>query len=291
MLRLFSILACFITGAVLGQPDTNQVNTDTMMFGKQVDYHDNGEIKEVRHYSPYERELSKEEAFFYAQSDLEPEVIHSQLLHTDRYFYDENWKLKRIERTDRANEVNYLYGPNQEISLKATNFYFINRVGNSQILSLEMRNNSGQAVALHMEFDSDNFSAENKEVVLQADTVTMVGFGFTFKPDNNQYLVTLKNQDIRVEYVVRTFAFHISSQDIRDKNELTLKRKFIYYRTGNEALLKIYDSDKERELKTVSLAKHQTQIDLKKLKAGRYWFCVVDFSSKAYPCCKVQIEK
>ena len=79
---------------------------------------------------------------------------------------------------------------------------------------------------------------------------------------------------------MRNFAFNISSVEIKDENEITLKRQFTYYRTGKEALLKIYDSKKERELKTVSLAKEKTQIDLKKLKPGQYWFCAVDFSSK-----------
>jgi hypothetical protein len=103
--------------------------------------------------------------------------------------------------------------------------------------------------------------------------------------------VTLKNDSITIDLSVRTFGYHIASEDIEKGEQLTVNKSFVYHRTGNEALLKLYDIDKEKELETISLAKQRTNIVLEKIKPGSYWLCIVDYSADKRTFCEILIKK
>jgi hypothetical protein len=292
MRTLTTIPILFLTITVLGQVDVNQQTDLGQKTGKWVTLHDNGKTGEVKFYEPAKRKLSKEEAFFHGITpDKDTTVFYEELLWTEKYEYTDNWDLKRIERKERSQKLIYLYGPNKEIGVNTDNFYFIGKVDTTKTVSIEMINNTDSPIVLKPESSPGNITTANKEFVIPANQSSIFTLVLTIEPNDNTYIVTLKNDSIIIDFSIRIFGYHVESNDIERGQQLTVKKSFVYHRTGNEALLKLYDKNKERELKTISLANHRTTIDLEKIKPGDYWLCTIDYSSDQRTYCKIIIEK
>lgn len=80
--------------------------------------------------------------------------------------------------------------------------------------------------------------------------------------------------------------------DFRESKPIEIFRnKLVYYRTGNEALLEIYSSDRKSLIQTHSLALEKSELDLKEIENGRYILKIIDYSSNESEFCELIISK
>jgi hypothetical protein len=292
-MRIVTIIFIFLISlSALAQDSINQMTAKGQKTGTWIEYHSNGKLKEVKYYVPGQRILNEGEVFFYnLPPGRDTTIYFENILWTEKYEYNNNGKLKRVKRIESSHEPVYLYGPNKEIGIKTSDFSFIDNVNNTKMVSIILTNNIKHSIVLRPEFSSNNITTKNKEVVLPANQSLTFIFRLSFDPNDKSHAITLKNDSIKIDLSIKTFGYHVNSQNINNGQQLTLPQNFIYQRTGNEALLKLYDKNKEKELKTISLAKNITTIDLTEIKSGDYWLCIVDYSINKRTYCKITIEK
>ena len=269
----------------LSQSNINRTNEYGQKIGKWISYYPNGKIKEVQLWQ--DEEIPMEDAYYYQAKDT-TEYYH-YFIWTEQYEYDDEWKLSRIKRTEKDADPIFIYGPNKDVSVRSSDFFLIGRVNDSKQVSVELKNNSKNSIALVPKFSSKDCSGKKQILNLAPHQTTTFAFKVNLQPNENQYQVELKNEHIKIGISVKTFGYHVLTGDIKTGHELKVEKNFTYHRTGEEALLKIYKKDKE--LQTISLAKKNTDINLQKLKPGEYLICTINYSDDYKSCCKVEVSK
>ena len=293
MRTLTTILILLLSLNIQGQEEVNQKTENGQKTGKWVEFYDNGKIKEVKHFKPVRRKLELQEIFMLGIRNNQDTIIYkySEVLQSmDTYEYDDSWEFKRIKRYEASNEVVYLYGVNRDVGLRHSNYNLIGRVNSTKVISIILTNNTDKTIILTPELSSKNLITDKQEFVLPSKQSSTFIVTLTIEPNDNGYKLWLKNKDLLIEVSIQTYGYHIESKDIEKEQLLTVQKSFVYYRTGNEALLKLYDKDKKEEIKTISLAKERTIVDFKGIKSGVYWLSIVNFSLAKQTFCKVKIE-
>jgi len=286
---LTTISILIMAFSAIGQKHTNQMTAQGQKTGKWIQYYSNGEIYKVRYFEPANRKISKKEAISYGVTDS---IIYFESLKwREEYEYNADWKLKRKKRDEPYLGIFYLYGANNEIKLEVSDFSFLERVGNTKSVSVELTNNTDYAISLVSEISSSNITTESHKFELDSNSSSTFTFMVVIEPSDNSYILTLKNDSITIDFSIQAFGYHIESDDIEKGQKLISTKKFVYYRTRDEALLKFYDLDKKKVLETVSLEKQQTIVDLKRIKPGHYWLSIVDYSADEQFFCKIIIKK
>lgn len=292
MKQLTTILFLLMVLSVNGQRNINQTNEFGQKTGKWVTYHKDGRIDEVHFYRPSIKKLSKEEAFFRAlPPDKDSTILNEELLWIEHYEYHTNEVLKRIKRIEDSKKTMYFYGSNREITVEPLFDYdFIGKVNDSETVSIELTNNSQQTITLHPISDAKNL-AVLKEFVLLPEQASIFTFKYTFEPHHNYGKLVLKNDSLEIEFSVRGFGYHLETKDIEEGKPLTIPHRFVYFRTGDETLIRLYDKNQKEVLKTIPIHNPKSDIDLSKFGEGTYWICSVDYSADLNICCEIRIEK
>ena len=294
MKLLNAISLLLVTMSSFGQTEINQLTEKGQKIGEWVDFLENGKIDKVTYYEPTTRILTKEEAFSRGLAAYKDSTIYYEVyLWKEKYEYTVNWDLKRILRTENSKvRPAYYYGPNKEIAIdsKSLDYFFTGRVDSIQSIEIKLTNTSQNTILLKPQFNSNNIISTSKEFVLPANESSIFELNLTFEANSNSYNVMLKNDSIDIEFSLKTFGYHVDSKDVEIGRPLSLGKSFTYHRTGTEALLKLFDADKKKELQTFSVAKEWTSVDLSKIKSGRYFLCIVDYKLKREVFCEVNIE-
>lgn len=284
---LTTISILFITFFAIGQTEINQKTDYGQKTGKWIEFYENGRINKILYYKPVERKLSKEEAFMNGVQDSI--LYYEELKWTEEYEYQDDWKLKRVKRIEASQKPFYLYGANKEVKLQLSDFYLIERVNDTISVSVELTNNTNQIISFEPEISSSNITIDSLKFELNSKRSSTFTFKITIEPYENNYVLFLKSDSIVIDFTLQTFGYHIDSYDIEKEQILTATKSFIYYRTGSEALLRLYDIKKENILETFSLAHQRTIVDLHRTKPGQYWLSIVDFSTDKQVFCKIRI--
>lgn len=276
--------------------------------GKWVELLDNGKIDIVRYYVPAFSTETEKKLFFY-KAPFDSDTINKEdtvsyidtissyqkLFWADKYEYRKNGKLKRIVRKKGSQDPVYFYGPNREISLKKDyldyHLDFNERIGTIKTVAVEIENNSDNTLSLIPRFENNCFSTDRKKLVLPPKQSSSFTFNLSIEPEDNNYTVILENDSISINILLKTFGYHVKSADVANGGQLLVKNHFIYMRTGSEALFKLYDQDRSKLLRTGSLAKEKTTINLEGIKPGEYWMCVKNFSADKENCTELKIER
>jgi hypothetical protein len=139
--------------------------------------------------------------------------------------------------------------------------------------------------------DENNKTISNQTAILEPQKETEIQITFIIESNENKYKFILEKDSINLTFPVWTFGYHLSLNEICDNLAFKQNQDIIYFRQGNEALLKIFNEKKEKELKTISLAREITYIDLREFRPNKYSFCTIDYSTKKQKCCIIMIEK
>jgi hypothetical protein len=285
ILLVLILLPCF------GQSEINQMTDKGQKTGLWVEFHNNGKIDRTLYYEPAERKLSTEEAFFHGiTSEKDSIIYYEERKWIERYEYRDNWELKRIVRIEKSFKTKYFYGPNREISAEIFTQFLIDRANSIVNFDIELINNSEKLITLAPAFNAQNLIPKNELFELLPNQKTVLEFELSIEPMDNSYLITLLNDSIVFDFTVITRGFHINSNDFEAKGEIVLPANFVYHRTGNEALLKVFDSEKKKELRTIPLSKEWNQIDLSDLTSGYFWINTINYTDNKMAYIKVMIE-
>ena len=286
-----NILLVLILFPCFGQSEINQLTDKGQKTGLWVEFHNNGKIDRTLYYEPAERKFSNEEAFFHAITlDNDSIIYYEERKWIERYEYRDNWELRRIVRIEKSDKPRYFYGPNREISPEILQQFLINRANSIANIDIELTNNSEKLITLTPVFDVQNLIPKNEIFELLPHHKSVLEFELSIEPMDNSYLITLMNDSIIFDFTVITRGFHINGSDFEAKEEIILPPNFVYHRTGNEALLKVFDSEKKKELRTIPLSKEWNQIDLSDLPTGYYWFNTINYTENKKSFIKILIE-
>ncbi|MEM9052365.1 MAG: hypothetical protein AAGC47_09970 [Bacteroidota bacterium] len=292
------ILPLLTTIQVFGQETLNQLTSKGQKTGKWVEHHENGTISQICFYEP-SFSLRNHEEFVYETWEGESYTVHyvdtasygENLLWRDKHEYNSQNEFVRAVRFIYGEEPVYLYGPNQEIGITSDEFNIHDRVSKTEIITVEISNRSEELLTLTTKFEGDNLSTKQKSLALPPKESSTFTFQIAVDEGANNYIVTLHNDSISVDIKLSTRGYHIKSSDLSSENQFSVSNEFTYWRSGNEALLRIYDSDQEKLLQTFSLAHEETEIDFTGINPGNYILCKKDFSQNQETCCKLTIEK
>jgi hypothetical protein len=80
-------------------------------------------------------------------------------------------------------------------------------------------------------------------------------------------------------FMANCFGYDLTTADFQQQDLITLNNTFSYYRTGNETLLKVYKKKTSEPIQVISIAQDKKEIEIEKLKSGKCWFSLVDFSN------------
>jgi len=277
----------------LGQESYNKMTENGQKTGQWIELYPNGKVYLIEYYVPVSRKLKATELFFHKIPQNKDSTIYYEVLKwTEKYEYNDDWSLKRIKRIDNIHEkVIYFYGVNKEITLSNYEFNFTGKVGDKHTIEIELINNTDTVIFLKPKVSSTNFIIHNPDFYIPARENKTFSFELLTEPDKNSYTITMQNDSITIDFYIAAFGYHLSSKEIEKGEKVIIKNNFVYYRTGNEALLKIYDFEKKNELKTISLAKEKTIVYLSNIENGNYFFCIINYSSQTRNYCEVKIEK
>ncbi len=295
LLPIIFFLCSVITS--FGQDFNNKKTERGQKTGKWIEYNENGNVKQVSFYEPNFQIRNPESVFFLAWDDQADTIQNAdtiyygeKLLWTEKYEYDANDQLSRIIKLTWDQDLIFLYGPGKEIAINKDQFSFNERVSDIKIVTMTIRNESDRVLTLTPEFETNNFSTKQDQLVLPPRKETAFTFQLSIQPNDNQYTVTLKNDSISIDLSVATFGYNLESRNFSVEDELSVKNSFIYWRTGDEALLRLYDNEKKNILKTFSLAHERSIFDLTGVQPGDYMLCKRDFSTDQQACCKLKVE-
>lgn len=291
MKTLASIMFVLLLPPCMGQAIINQKTDNGQKTGTWIEFHENGLIDRVLYYEPAEREYTVEEAFFYGIDSENDSLKYFEILKwIEIYEYRENWEIKRIKKTENSQKPRYFYGPDKEISLEISNQFIIDRATTVVNINIELTNNTDKLLTLTPVLSTQNLNTEHDLFELPPNQKSVLEFEVLIESMDNNYVITLINDSILIEYDIMTRGFHINSADFEFEGEMTLPTNFVFHRTGNEALLKILDSEKNKAIRTIPLSKEWNQIDLSNLTAGYYWINTVNYTDEKLAYIKVWIE-
>ncbi len=300
-MKIISIILalCCIT-PFFGQEISHQKTKNGKKTGKWFEYNENGSIREVRCRETEYVLIGSFEAVVFKGFIGQVDTVRNadtlyygeKLLWTEEYQYASNNELRRIIKSQFGEQDPiFLYGPNKEIAIRKDEFSFSNRVSTIEVVTMAIHNVSESLVKLTVAFESENFSTDQYRLFLPPQKDTSFTFQLSIQPNVNHYTVTLKNDSISVGISVKTFGYNIESNDVAPENQLTVKNGFVYWRSGDEALLRLYDKEQQSILRTFSLAHETFTFDLKGIKPGDYMLCKRSFSTPQQSCCKLKVEK
>jgi hypothetical protein len=252
----------------------------------------------VRFYEP-SFQLGNYEEFVFDTWDGQTDTVRSAdtlyyseiVLWTEVYEYDANDQLKRVIKFSGSQDPMFFYGPNKEIAIKEDLFSFNERISDTARVAMTIRNESESVLKLSTEFDAENFSTEQNTMVLPPQKEKSFAFQLIIQPQINEYTVTLRNDSISMDITVKTIGYNVESNDVSQENQISVDGSFVYWRSGNEALVRIYDKEQANVMRTFSLAQEITTVDLKGIKPGDYMLCKRDFSADQQTCCKLMVAK
>ncbi len=298
MKTLIIILTLIFSSHIYGQEQINLLTKKGQKTGKWIEYNDNGTINEVNFYEP-NFSTKNHEVFVYDTWKGGTDTVHSadtthygeSLLWTEYYEYGFDEHLKRIVKYARGEGPVFLYGPNKEIGIIKDEFSINNRVAEREEIILEIQNESDYPIELSPIFRADNLSANQDQLVISPKSESTFIFKILIEQGEQNYIVTLKNDSISIGIFVKTTGYHLQSDDLFMENQFSASDELIYWRSGNEALLRLYDKKQEKILKTFSVAKERVVVDLKGLNPGNYLLCKRDFGNGDETCCKLIVEE
>lgn len=295
------LLLSALTFLAQAQQDYNRITKHSQRTGEWRTYHDNGKVKSATFYKPYQVVYNKAIAFQlgYSMEDVYKDSVYQSLpIWTEDYEYTANWKLIRIKRCYGhsgcryyVDSLIYFYGPLKQISLDATRFYRQGRVGELVNIPVSIKNHLEQPLLLNITDSSGTFSFSTgiKEISLHPET--QHSLNISFQIERGEYFRTIKLNDsiTGIQINIGTFGYDVKSEDLQN-GQLLLPKKFIYYRTGEEALLTLIDPNKTDTIITVSLKLEQTMVDLTKIKSGSYILSTNDFSKPEVRQCIIRLK-
>lgn len=296
LLPLLSILT-FLTDA---QQDFNKLTKRGQRTGEWRTYHDNGKVKSSTFYEPYQMVYDKAIAF---QLGLFPDYVGDSIYRyktvwEENYEYNSDWNLERIKRcyghwgcSYHTDSVIYLFGEHRQISLDSTRFYRQGKVGELVNVTIPITNHLERHCLLDVNDSSNSFSFSTgiKRFSLPPNTTDTLDITFRLKRGEHFRTIVLSDSITDIQINIATFGYDIETADLIEK-QLSLPKKFIYYRTGEEALLTLIDQNRTDTLSTVSLKFEKTTVDLSKHKSGDYILSTIDFSKSEIQQCIIRLE-
>src|SRR5690606_41989987 len=92
-----------------------------------------------------------------------------------------------------------------------------------------------------------------KEFILPPEQKSIFTFKHIFEPQHTYGKMVLENHNFEFEVSVRGFGYHIETKDIERRKFLNVQKRFVYLRTGDETLMKIYEKNQKEILKTIPI--------------------------------------
>jgi hypothetical protein len=265
------------------QEQFNQLTSHQQKTGKWIYFYPNGLIDKICFYEPVSRKLSAQEAF---NMDLPSRNSNSQIQHyeellwTEFYEYTDNWQFYRTRiRNTGTYTYTFCYNIDRDFELINKIPVLVHRINSKALLFLELENNLSKPIVLNFSTQSENIRFQEKQFVLGAGQSTKIYFEVEVEPNDRDYQIDISTDNTKTSIVLNARGFHFSSLDVVDNGVLNLQRNMIFYRHGNETLLRIFDKRKRKLIKEISLAQLFVELDLSELKNGRYHLCFVDFAS------------
>ena len=106
--------------------------------------------------------------------------------------------------------------------------------------------------------------------------------------------LTLTTLDARINIEASLFGYDIVSSDFEQTNPIsatTSNETLIYNRTGDEALLELYDDKGINLIKTFSLAREKTMLDFSDILNGEYLLRIINFKTNQSKSCELILAK
>ena len=270
--------------------DTTELGQKT---GEWVERDAEGRVTTVVFYEPNTYKLPPDELLFHGfPSDLDTTFYGEKAVWAERYHYTNGGFLHRVDGHHYATDSLYtLYGPHRELSVVNPFHHATGVVGTQHKEALMLTNHSDQPLELKV-LAEDCFRSElPKTITIPPKTTQRYYMTLTLEPGDRKTNIRVHGDSLRVQLPVMAFGYHLRSEDAQQGNTIELKQRALYYRTGTEALLHVYDKRKKELVKTQSLAHHKTWLQLEELEPGRYWLCVEDFSNSSKTWCKATLLK
>jgi len=132
---------------------------------------------------------------------------------------------------------------------------------------------------------------EIKNTKLNPNSTSQVKGRLRIETGMNQYQVHLQSGSMVIPYRLETYGYTFRSEDIGEIKSLKLSRVFTYYRTGDEALINIRDTESNEVVKRIPLSRRDNTIDLSELKKSEYELEIVSYSSDRKDIVLVQLEE
>lgn len=129
-----------------------------------------------------------------------------------------------------------------------------------------------------------------KKYSIPPKSLDTLRFKVRVNPGEHYHTLNLKREIAQIEIMVRVFGYDLSTTELDAMESLQLDSTFIYYRKGNESLLRFYDVKKEEIVMNVPLSREITEINITDLKPGEYWLEKVHFDTKRSTFSKVHVK-
>lgn len=293
MQRLIFIGLFVFTVEVNAQSETNQVSEHNQKIGEWVYYHPNGKIEKVCFFQPTQRFMTATEAFINNVPFREGNVIYEEVkLWEDHYEYTGDWEFYRIKHTSfNPYRSYYCYSIDKSIAIDYKPQIFTNQVGNISQVSIAFENLTAHEQLVSISSTLKVLDLVDSTYVLQAHEKRQILFSLTHLPGISTDYFKVDADGSMVSFPISWKSYHFSSTMVNsDIDTLHLTRKSVFYRTGDEAFLRIYDPERKIIHMSYSLAKSWHEFDFHMLKNGYYHFCFIDHKNNHKRWIVVKLE-
>ncbi|RLD51579.1 MAG: hypothetical protein DRI94_05695 [Bacteroidetes bacterium] len=305
------------------QNDTiNQTDTSGNNFGYWRYIYENDTIKSHGHFKIIKEPYNEEELFMrgiytnnsdsvygkiksYKDGKWESFDKHGRLIEK-KYFingftstkteFDYNTKGRLIKTVKNGRQT--FYGTKQDLLIDNLSFTISGQINDTYQSKIILVSNSDKEIKLHFKTKSDRVKILKTDYLLKPKLPTDFIFINTIKEGGYTDKIELEFITLdtnRVDIIVNSFGYHISSNNFRTKNNdlKTFRLKgdtLVLIRKYNSCEMKIYEDDgkidfnsieasKKEVLKTIPLSFERNFIDLSKIKKGNYLLRIIDYKN------------
>jgi hypothetical protein len=252
-----------------------------------TNYYYNGPVKSITYYTIKEISV-KDKATAFAlglKFPYDSVATYKSSLYEDYFEYDSGWNVVRIKRIHSAQPPIFIYGRHHSIGLFTTKLYTTYRTRDTNTIEVPILNLTNRDLSIQVETASPTILNSYLPCIVHAADTSQCSIQIV-QPNGFETLnFALVADDARIEIEVTLFGYDVESSDFDQSKPIhanTTNDALIYYRTGNEALLELYDSTGENLIKTFSLAREKTSLDFSDIQPGTYQLRTINFKSNQF---------
>ena len=255
-------------------------------------YADNGFIESIRYYQLQNRiAKSKTEAFALGLNPGDT-LVYQRVFHEDFFIYTNHWDLICIKRIKPNSQPLFIFGSEESVGVFSTTYHLTSRANSNVSINIPLVSLTNHNISLELDNSSKKIFQLNSPFLLTARDTAVCTIQNSPSAGYKEQNLVLLVEGVPVVLRIKSFGYNLTSTDFGISYSIqTANDTLVYYRSGKEALLELYDEAGSTLIQTFSLALEKTDVDISGIMNGRYQLRTVNFKTNEAKICELVVNR